>query len=151
MSLHQVVKVYDHNLGLSTCFRQWKADSHCAQIHGYALSFAYTFECDSDHLDERGWVVDFGNLDGLKQALRYWFDHTLVVAMDDPFASTFQVLAEDGIANVRMMFRVGCEAFAMFACELAQKELVEMGLEERVRVAQVVVSEHGGNHAVYVP
>ncbi len=41
-------------------YRQWKADSHCNNIHGYALSFHFEFE--SDTLDARNWVMDFGGL-----------------------------------------------------------------------------------------
>ena len=53
-------KVYAHNTGHSCAFRQWKADSHCNLIHGYALQFELTF--GSDKLDNRNWVVDFGGL-----------------------------------------------------------------------------------------
>ncbi len=28
-------------------YRQWKAGSHCDQIHGYALSFHFEFEADT--------------------------------------------------------------------------------------------------------
>lgn len=40
-----------YNAVVSTAFRQWKADSHCNQNHGYALSFEATFESYS--LDDR--------------------------------------------------------------------------------------------------
>ena len=36
-------------------YRQWKADSHCNNIHGYALSFHFEFE--SETLDARNWVM----------------------------------------------------------------------------------------------
>ncbi len=35
-------------------YRQWRADSHCNLIHGYALSFHFEFECDT--LDARNWT-----------------------------------------------------------------------------------------------
>ena len=63
-------------------YRQWRADSHCNLIHGYALSFHLEFECDT--LDARNWCMDFGGLKPLKGLLEDWFDHTLLVAQDDP-------------------------------------------------------------------
>ena len=63
-------------------YRQWRADSHCNLIHGYALTFHFEFECDT--LDARNWCVDFGGLRELKYKLEDWFDHTLLVAQDDP-------------------------------------------------------------------
>ena len=71
-------KTYTHATGHSCAFRQWKADSHCNLIHGYALSFHFEFE--SEELDSRNWVMDFGGLRPLKDLLEDWFDHTLLVA-----------------------------------------------------------------------
>ena len=51
-------KTYTHATGHSCAFRQWRADSHCNLIHGYALQFELQF--GSDGLDEKNWVVDFG-------------------------------------------------------------------------------------------
>ena len=67
-------KTYDHNEGLSCAFRQWRADSHCNLIHGYALGFEITFE--AEELDDRNWVIDFGDLGVLKKWLKEMFDHT---------------------------------------------------------------------------
>ena len=52
-------------------YRQWRADSHCNLIHGYALSFHFEFECDT--LDARNWCMDFGGLKDLKFKLEDWF------------------------------------------------------------------------------
>lgn len=35
----------------SVAYRQWRADSHCHNLHGYALSFHFEFEADT--LDAR--------------------------------------------------------------------------------------------------
>ncbi len=58
---------------VSAAFRQWRAASHCNQVHGYALEFRVKFEADV--LDERNWVVDFGNLKQIKAWLEEEFDH----------------------------------------------------------------------------
>ena len=39
---------------------------------------------ESDTLDDRNWVMDFGGLKAFKDWAEYMFDHTLVVAQDDP-------------------------------------------------------------------
>ena len=80
MAKYISTKTYTH-LG-PVAYRQWRADSHCNLIHGYALSFHFEFE--TNDLDARNWVVDFGGLKPLKGNLEDWFDHTLLVAQDDP-------------------------------------------------------------------
>ena len=76
-------KSYKRFIGYSTAFRQWKADSHCSYIHGYALCFKVWFEGE---LDDKNWVIDFGcfKRNGVKEWLKGWFDHTTVIAEDDP-------------------------------------------------------------------
>src|SRR5882672_2561450 len=85
------------NLG-STSYRQWRADSHCRRIHGYSLSFH--FEFGSNDLDVRNWVVDFGGLKPLKDLLEDWFDHTLLVAIDDPHREELINLGKIGVAKI---------------------------------------------------
>lgn len=145
---YRTVKRYGHELGLSCCFRQHKADSHCRLLHGYALAFTFTFECN--RLDDRNWCVDFGDLDGLKSKLKASFDHTLVIAQDDPQLSELQCLGALKLASVLILHRVGCEAFAEYAWALAHAELKTLGQSNRVRVVSCEVSEHGANSAIYI-
>ena len=142
-------KTYGHEMGLSAVFRQWKASSHCNQLHGYSLSFRFVFE--STELDYRNWVVDFGNLKGLKLALQHHFDHKTVVAEDDPKRADLEALRELGIADVVIVPAVGCEKFAELASDLATEELKSLGIAERVRVVEVECFEHGANSAIYRP
>lgn len=142
-------KTYGPELGLSAVFRQWKADSHCNQLHGYALSFRFVFE--ATELDRRNWVVDFGGLKGLKSALQHFFDHKTVVAQDDPKRTVIEGLQALGIADVIVVPAVGCEKFAELAADLATEELEALGIAERVRVVEVECSEHGANSAIYRP
>lgn len=142
-------KTYDHSSGFSCCFRQHAAThSHCSFLHGYALAFR--FEFGANDLDARNWVVDFGNLGALKEVLRHWFDHTTVVAMDDPHLETIRALGDARLAKVRILQRVGCESFAEFAYNLARSVIAELGMEHRVHVISCEVSEHGANSAIYV-
>ena len=145
---YRVEKHYGHDLGLSCCFRQHKATSHCRLLHGYALAFTFVFECKE--LDDRNWCIDFGDLDGLKQDLKNAFDHTLVVAADDPLGDEIMHLKQLGLANVLILPKVGCEAFAEFAWAIANMQLRVRGMQPRVRVVSCKVSEHGANSAIYI-
>ena len=82
--------------GYSTAFRQWRAKhSHCQFVHGYAMEFLVTFE---GSLDELNWVCDFGcfKRNGIKDHMKYMFDHTTIVAKDDPELEGMVVVGEIG-------------------------------------------------------
>lgn len=140
-------KTYGHELGLSACFRQWRAESHCNQLHGYALAFRFVFE--ATHLDDRNWVVDFGGLAPLKRELQTWFDHKLVVAVDDPALEDILALKRKGIADVVILDAVGCEKFAEMAWGMANTYLIDAGISSRIKVKEVECREHGANSAIY--
>ena len=142
--------------GFSTVFRQWKAETtHCRFVHGYGISFKVYFEGD---LDERNWVWDFGGMkraktqiDGKspKEWMDYMFDHTLIVAEDDPFIKAFQQMGDAGVAQVRVIPATGAEKFAEYIYNKLN-EFVNTETEGRVRVTKVKFMEHGKNAACYV-
>lgn len=143
--MYQSTKFYDHTSGFSCAFRQWRATSHCKYIHGYALAFKFVFETDA--LDDCNWVVDFGGLHKLREELKHWFDHTTLVAVDDPESNLFKVMHELKLIQMRSMSSVGCEAFARFAYEVAVHFLRYNF--PNARVVSCEVSEHGANSAVF--
>jgi 6-pyruvoyltetrahydropterin/6-carboxytetrahydropterin synthase len=147
MAKFQSTKTYGHNMGLSACFRQHKAESHCHLLHGYALAIRLVFE--SEELDVRHWVVDFGSLKSLKGQLEDTFDHTLLVAEDDPDKLHFLELDARGLARVVLVPHTGCEAFAELIYGATEIWLKDSGYSPRVRLASVEVSEHGANSAIY--
>lgn len=129
-------------------YRQWRADSHCNLIHGYALSFHFEFEADT--LDARNWVTDFGGLRELKDKLEEWFDHTLLVAQDDPHRETLLDLGKKGLAKITEVERTGCEGIADFLYEYVNTIfLPNCGTEEAKRVwcCRVEVRETNNNMA----
>jgi 6-pyruvoyltetrahydropterin/6-carboxytetrahydropterin synthase len=140
-------KTYGHDIGLSACFRQHKADSHCKYLHGYAL--AVRLEFAADELDVRNWVVDFGSLKSLKGWLELTFDHRLLVAEDDPAKEQFMELNRLGLARVILVPATGCEAFAEMIFGAAEVWLKDNGYAPRVRLRSVEVREHGANSAIY--
>jgi 6-pyruvoyltetrahydropterin/6-carboxytetrahydropterin synthase len=147
--LYFVTKTLDPDKGFSCAFRQHTAQSHCRFIHGYDLRFSITFGCDK--LDSRGWVIDFGALKPLKERIEQTFDHKLVVAEDDPHLDGFKSMHAGGVADVVVMQKVGCEAFALWLAAEAFDLLHALGETDRVRILHTKVHEHGANMAGYSP
>ncbi len=172
MANYLSTKTYGNDRGLSCCFRQWRSThSHCSLLHGYSIGIKLVFE--SHTLDDRNWVMDFGGLKAFKEWSEWLFDHTLVVAKDDPHLEMFKKMAElglqdqGGVCDLRIVEAVGCEKFS----ELVYKEMDKIlktyqrgetytlpngkTFEARYPVGKYVhlrsaeVFEHTGNSAVY--
>jgi len=143
-------KTYKH-LG-PVAYRQWRADSHCNLIHGYALSFHFEFECDT--LDARNWCMDFGGLKPLKSLLEDWFDHTLLVAEDDPMFKELTRLGELELAKITVVSKTGCEGLADFLYEYVNTIFLPTyygkGEADRVWCCKVEVRETDSNMAMRV-
>ena len=152
MSKFQSTKLFD---GFSCVFRQWKAEgTHCRFLHGYGVSFRVWFEGE---LDERNWVWDFGgmkrakgNIDGMnpKAWMDYMFDHTTIVATDDPGIGGFRTMNELGIIQLRELEAVGAEQFAKYIFEKLNT-FVQEETSGRVSVVRVEFMEHAKNTAIY--
>ena len=149
MGKFQSTKTFDHNIGLSCAFRQWRADSHCSYIHGYALNFKFVF--GSDSLDEKNWVFGFGDLKEIKKWLEHMFDHTCCVAADDPELETFKLMHEKKMIDLRVLEKgVGCERTAEFVGEYVN-DYVKNHSNGRCWLESCEVREHSANSAVYYP
>lgn len=144
--IYRSTKTYGHNIGLSACFRQPLAHSHCRFLHGYSLAFKFTFGCSE--LDERNWVVDFGGLKPLKQWLENNFDHKVVLDRHDPEIDTFHDLEKKGLCEITILDGVGVEKFAEHAYNVASLIVKEM-TDDRCWVESVECAEHGANSAIY--
>ena len=148
----QSTKIFD---GFSTVFRQWRADgTHCQFLHGYGISFKITFE---GKLDERNWVWDFG---GMKRAIgkidnmnpkawmNYMFDHTVIMAEDDPYLELFEDMDKNKLIQLRVIPATGAEQFAKYIYDKVNKFVLEE-TNNRVRVTQIEFKEHNKNSAIY--
>ena len=154
MGKFQSSKVFD---GFSTVFRQWKAETtHCKFLHGYGVSFKLYFEGD---LDERNWVWDFGGMKRAKGKIDdmtpkewfdYMFDHTFLVAEDDPYLQSFLKMDEAGVAQVRVIPATGAERFAKFIYDKLNP-FIQEETNNRVSISKVEFREHNKNNAIYVP
>ncbi len=176
MAMYVSTKTYGTDRGLSCCFRQWRSThSHCSLLHGYSIGIRLVFE--SDTLDSRNWVMDFGGLKAFKEWAEYMFDHTLIIAKDDPHLPMFLKMAElglqdqGGVCDLRLTEAVGCEKFAELAyrvmahilhcfqtgepyrlmkgdgCIVSFEPRYPVGQGVRLRSAEVF--EHEGNSAIY--
>jgi len=163
MGKYYSTKTYGNDRGLSCCFRQWRAThSHCSLLHGYSIGIKLIFE--SDTLDSRNWVMDFGGLKMFKEWSEYMFDHTLVIAHDDPERETFEKLNaltggynNQGVVDLRIVEGVGCEMFAKMCYDKMAELLEEMKQNKHsrypvngnVRLVSAEVFEHDANSAIY--
>ena len=166
-------KTYGNDRGLSCCFRQWRSThSHCSLLHGYSIGIKLVFE--SQTLDDRNWVMDFGGLKAFKEWSEWMFDHTLIMATDDPHLEKFLKLAElglndqGGVLDLRLVPAVGCEKFAemcyhrmdrilqtfkrggAWVCPDTFREYkARYPVGAGVRLRSVEVFEHNANSATY--
>mgnify|MGYP003643287559 CR=1 FL=1 len=149
----QSTKLFD---GFSTCFRQWRAEgTHCRFLHGYGVSFKVWFEGE---IDERNWVWDFGGMKRAKNTIGgmsprdwmdYMFDHTVIIAADDPEFDAFFDLDKAGLIQLRVVENVGAERFAEHLLSTLD-EFVKNETDHRVRVAKVEFFEHDKNSAIAI-
>jgi len=144
-------------------------------LHGYSIGIKLIFE--SETLDDRNWVMDFGGLKAFKEWSEHMFDHTLIIAQDDPYLDIFRGMAayglqdQGGMCDLRVVEAVGCEKFA----ELAYKTMDDIlktfqrgdhwilhgtqgpkntftaryPVGQGVKLRSVEVFEHAGNSAIY--
>ena len=150
--MYQSTKLFD---GFSCCFRQWKAETtHCKYLHGYGVSFRVTFD---GMLDHRNWVWDFGGMkraktkiDNMspKEWMDHMFDHTVLVAKDDPELSIFQTMYDKDIIQLRIVEATGAEKFAEYIFKKLNT-FVRTETTERVHVKRVEFMEHNKNTAIY--
>ncbi len=140
-------KRYDHDRGYSIAYRQHLADSHCRFIHGYYLEYEVEFESETH--DVRTGVCDFGGCSTLKDFLDEHFDHTLLVAQDDPMLDHIKELGIMGLAQVREVEKTGCEGLAELLFEWINEIWIEdNGYKPRVFCRSVRVWETPGNSAM---
>ena len=152
MPKFQSTKVFD---GFSCVFRQWKAEgTHCRFLHGYGVSFKVWFEGE---LDEKNWVWDFG---GMKRAkgtidnmnpkawMDYMFDHTTLIAEDDPYLEGWKAMDQHGLIQLRVIPHVGAERFAEFIFNKLN-DFIKIETDGRVRITKVEFMENNKNRATY--
>ena len=138
--MYRVTKTYGHDRGFSCAFRQWASGTDCQYLHGYSLGFKIVLE--SPTLDVNNWVYDFGKFKFLESWLKKHFDHTLLVAKDDPELDLIKSL-NNKAAKIIEMDKISCEYFAEITFNYIEETLADLD----ITVVSVEVSEHDSNSA----
>ena len=108
--VYKYVSTKEYHNAFPCAYRQWRADSHCNLIHGYAFSMKFYF--GTDDLDARSWAADYGGLKELKNFLEDQFDHTTLCSSDDPEIDWYKEAEKRGIMKLTILSKLGCESLA---------------------------------------
>ena len=89
-------------------------------------------------------------IDGMspKEWMDWMFDHTVIVAKDDPYINNFRNLHASGIIQLREVEATGAEKFAEFIFKKLNT-FVRTETNDRVHVKKVEFMEHNKNRAIY--
>ena len=107
---YKYVSTKEYVNAFPVAYRQWRANSHCNLIHGYSFSMKFFF--GTNDLDARNWAADYGGLKELKKILEDQFDHTLLVAEDDPELDFYKEMEKRKLARLTILPKLGCEGLA---------------------------------------
>jgi 6-pyruvoyltetrahydropterin/6-carboxytetrahydropterin synthase len=111
----QMRKLFDN---LPCCHRSWANQGKRFFLHGYERTFEIEFACAETESDT---VVDSSAVKEIRAALRYQFDHTTLIAADDPQRDLFELLAERGVIDLRIMDNTGMEGSAAWVFDTAEQ------------------------------
>jgi 6-pyruvoyltetrahydropterin/6-carboxytetrahydropterin synthase len=143
-ALYRVTKLFDD---LPCCHRSWAHDGKCAFLHGYERSF--TVEFAAERLEPgTGFVVDFGALKDVRRMLERQFDHTTLIAADDPELALFEDLHARRLIDLRVMDQPGMEGGARWVFDQTDA-LVRDRTDGRVHVTRVEARESRKNAVSY--
>jgi 6-pyruvoyl-tetrahydropterin synthase len=135
-------KLFDN---LPCCHRSWANQGKRFFLHGYERTFEVEFACAETEPDT-GEVVDSIAVREIRAALRYQFDHTTLIAVDDPQRDLFELLAERGVIDLRIMDNTGMEGSAAWVFDAAE-QIVGPATAGRVWASRVKARE-SRNHVV---
>jgi 6-pyruvoyltetrahydropterin/6-carboxytetrahydropterin synthase len=83
-----------------------------------------------------------------KAWMDYMFDHTVIVAEDDPGMGGWETMNKLGVIQLRIIEATGAEKFSEYIYNKLN-EFVKTETDNRVRVTKVKFMEHGKNAAYY--
>ena len=92
--------------------------------------------------------MGFGDLKPLKEWLDHMFDHTLLIAEDDPELLLFESMHENGICDLRVLPDNSIEGCAKYIWNYTN-ELINKITEGRASCFEVEVRENDKNSATY--
>lgn len=114
-------------------------------LHGYERTFEVEFAC-AETEPGTGVVVDSSAVRKIRATLRYQFGHTTLIAVDGPQSDLFDLLAERGVIDLRIMDNTGMEGSAAWVFDTAE-QIAGLATGGRVWVSRVKARE-SRNHVV---
>ena len=135
---------------ITTGHRQWRDKGHCSYVHGYGRYVRLTFE--ATELDERGWVMDFGDLRGVKNWIEDEWDHRTLIAADDPVIPELKILEEVGGINLNILpegYLPGIEESCRYLYDKLNP-IIQRKTNNRVEITRVEIWETEKNQGEYV-
>lgn len=128
------------------CHRAWRHEGACKYLHGYCRSFRLVFEAPT--LNDIGFVTDLSALKDVEAELRRLFDHTVLVARDDPALPTFKALEALGVMRLTELPATTSEAIAKYVHDLIAENFFFKD-PSAVKVRSVTVVENEKIAATY--
>ena len=135
---------------ITTGHRQWRDKGHCSYVHGYGRYVRLTFE--ATELDECGWVMDFGDLRGVKNWIEDEWDHRTLIASDDPVIPELKALEKVGGINLNILpegYLPGIEESCRYLYDKLNP-VIQRKTNNRVEITRVEIWETEKNQAEYV-
>jgi len=135
---------------ITTGHRQWRDKGHCSYVHGYGRYVRLTFE--ATELDERGWVMDFGDLRGVKNWIEDEWDHRTLIAIDDPVIPELKALEKVGGIHLNILpegYLPGIEESCRYLYDKLNP-IIQRKTNNRVEITRVEIWETEKNQAEYV-
>ena len=135
---------------ISTVHRQYKDDGHCSYVHGYGRYVEFTFHCLE--LEEKGWVMDFGDLKDIKNWIEDEWDHRVLISADDPLIPQLKELEEVGGINLNILpegYLPGIEESCRYLYDKLSP-MIQRKTNNRVVITRVEIWETEKNQAEYV-
>ena len=87
----------------------------------------------------------------LREKLEEWFDHTFLLAQDDPDYNFLKQLGEKKLAKITEVEKTGCEGIAEFLYEYINTIfLKDYGEQDRIWCTKVQVRETDNNMAMKI-
>lgn len=128
---------------LPCCHRSWANPGKRFFLHGCERTFDVEFAC-AETEPGSGLVVEGDVVAEIRATLRYQFDHTTLIAADDPQRDLFELLAERGVIDLRVMDNTGLEGSAAWVFETAER-IVALATGGRVWVSRIEAGESRNN------
>jgi 6-pyruvoyltetrahydropterin/6-carboxytetrahydropterin synthase len=129
-------KLFD---SLPCCHRSWTNEGKRFFLHGYERTFEIEFACAQTE-PGTGLVLAPAVVEEIRAALRKQFDHTTLIADDDPERDLFELLADRGVIDLRIMDSTGMERSAAWVFDTAENIVVQ-ATQGRVWVSQIKARE----------